>query len=96
MFIAKPSPITVFSLSIRTGATSVAQSDTYPTGDQEVTGSILTGSSNVISWRFKKYFLRSFSLFRRCKKGSDQFLAKECAQEMVNRLNRCHFTLTDQ
>ena len=50
MFIAKPSPITVFSLSIRTGATSVPQSDAsqsdthptaYPTGDQEVMSSIL-------------------------------------------------------
>ena len=27
-----------------------------------------------------KYFLRSFSLFRWFKKGSYQFLAKECAQ----------------
>ena len=33
---------------------------------------------NILSWRsIMKYFLRSFSPF---KKGSCQFLAKECAQ----------------
>ena len=36
---------------------------------------------NILSWRLiMKYFLRSFSLFRCFKKGSCQFLAKECAQ----------------
>ena len=37
--------------------------------------------SNILSWRLiMKYFLRSFSPFRWFKKGSCQFLAKECAQ----------------
>ena len=36
---------------------------------------------NILSWRLiMKYFLRSFSPFRWLKKGSCQFLAKECAQ----------------
>ena len=36
---------------------------------------------NILSWRLiMKYFLRSFSPFRWFKKGSCQFLAKECAQ----------------
>ena len=36
---------------------------------------------NILSWRLiMKYFLRSFSPFRLFKKGSCQFLAKECAQ----------------
>ena len=36
---------------------------------------------NILSWRLiMKYFLRSFSPFRGFKKGSCQFLAKECAQ----------------
>ena len=35
---------------------------------------------NILSWRLIiKYFLRSFSPFRWFKKGSCQFLAKECA-----------------
>ena len=35
----------------------------------------------TLSWRLiMKYFLRSFSPFRWFKKGSCQFLAKECAQ----------------
>ena len=34
-------------------------------GDQEVAGSILAGSGNILSWRLiMKYFLRSFSPFR--------------------------------
>ena len=38
-------------------------------------------AGNILSWRFiMKYFLWSFSPFRRFKKGSCQFLAKECAQ----------------
>ena len=37
--------------------------------------------SNILPWRLiMKYFLRSFSPFRWFKKGSCQFLAKECAQ----------------
>ena len=36
---------------------------------------------NILSWRLiMKYFLRSFSPFHCFKKGSCQFLAKECAQ----------------
>ena len=39
-------------------ATSVAQFDVRPAGDQEVVG-------NILSWRLiMKYFLRSFSFFR--------------------------------
>ena len=52
---------------------SMAQLDARPTGDQEV--------GKMLSWRLiMKYFLRSFSPFRWFKKGSCQFLAKECAQ----------------
>ena len=51
------------------------------TGDQEVTGSNPTEIGNILSWRLiMKYFLRSFSPFCWFKKGSCQFLAKECAQ----------------
>ena len=60
---------------------SVAQLDARPTGDQEVAGSIPAEIGNILSWRLiMKYFLRSFSPFRWFKKGSCQFLAKECAQ----------------
>ena len=39
----------------------VAQSDVCPTGDQEVTGVILNGSGNILSWRLiMLYFLQSF------------------------------------
>ena len=52
-----------------------------PTGDQDVAGSTPGKVGNILSWRLiMKYFLRSFSLFRWFKKGSCQFLAKECAQ----------------
>ena len=52
-----------------------------PTGDQEVAGSTLAEVGNILSWRLiMKYFLRSFSPFRWFKKGSCQFLAKECVQ----------------
>ena len=52
-----------------------------PTGDQEVAGSTPADVGNILSWRLiMKYFLRSFSPFRWFKKGSSQFLAKECAQ----------------
>ena len=52
-----------------------------PTGDQEVAGSTPAEVSNILSWRLiMKYFLRSFSPFCWFKKGSCQFLAKECAQ----------------
>ena len=52
-----------------------------PTGDQEAAGSTPAEVGNILSWRLiMKYFLRSFSPFRWFKKGSCQFLAKECAQ----------------
>ena len=52
-----------------------------PTGDQEVAGSTPAEVGNILSWRLiVKYFLRSLSPFRWFKKGSCQFLAKECAQ----------------
>ena len=51
------------------------------TGDQEVAGSTPAEVGNILSWRLiMKYFLRSFSPFHWFKKGSCQFLAKECAQ----------------
>ena len=51
-----------------------------PTGDQEVAGSTPAEVGSILSWRLiMKYFLRSFSPFRWFKKGSCQFLAKECA-----------------
>ena len=60
---------------------SVAQLDARPTGDQELAGSTSTEVGNILSWRLiMKYFLWSFSPFRWFKKGSCQFLAKECAQ----------------
>ena len=58
----------------------------HPTGDQEVAGSSPAEIGNILSWRLiMKYFLRSFSLIRWFKKGSCQFLAKECTI-LVNRL----------
>ena len=67
--------------TIKAGPASVAQLDARPTGDQEVAGSTPAEVGNILSWRLiMKYFLRSFSPFRWFKKGSCQFLAKECAQ----------------
>ena len=58
-----------------------------PTGDQEVAGSTPAEVGNILSWRLiMKYFLRSFSPFRWFKKGSCQFLAKECAQYWLTAL----------
>ena len=55
--------------------------DACPTGDQEVVGLTPATVGNILSWRLiMKYFLRSFSPFRWFKKGSCQFLEKECAQ----------------
>ena len=60
---------------------SVAQLDVRSTG-----GFNPRRVGNIISWRLiMKYFLRSFSLFRWFKKGSCQFLVKECTI-LVNRL----------
>ena len=51
-----------------------------PTGDQKVASSTLAEVGNILLWRLiMKYFLRSFSPFRGFKKGSCQFLVKECA-----------------
>ena len=51
-----------------------------PTEDQEVAGSTPAEVGNILSWRLiMKYLLRSFSPFCLFKKGSCQFLAKECA-----------------
>ena len=61
----------------------VAQLDACPTGDQEVAGSTPAEVGNILLWRLiMKYFQRSFSPFCRFKKGSCQFLAKECAQSL--------------
>ena len=66
---------------------TMAQSDTCQTGGQEVENSIPAGSDNILSWiLIMKYFLRSFTPFRWFKKGSCQFLAKGCAQILINRL----------
>ena len=65
----------------KTEPASVAQLMRRPTRDQEVAGSTPTEVGNILSWRLiMKYFLRSFSAFLWFKKGSFQFLAKECAQ----------------
>ena len=67
----------------------LAQSYACSNGDLEVAGSIPVWSDNILLSRSimnLKYFLLSFSPFRWFKKGSCQFLVKECAQELVNRL----------
>ena len=50
--------------------------------DHEIFSTVLPAEvGNILSWRLiMKYFLLSFSPFRWFKKGSCQFLAKECAQ----------------
>ena len=59
---------------------SVSQFNARLTGDQEVAG-LTRQIGNILQWRsIMKYFLWSFSPFRWFKKGSYQFLAKECAQ----------------
>ena len=69
----------VYSFLLMAG--SVAQLDAYLTGDQEVAGSTPAGLATFFHEEFiMKYFLQSFTPFRRFKKGSCQFLAKECAQ----------------
>ena len=60
---------------------SMTQSDVHPTDDQEVTGSIPAGSSNILSYDFiLSVVILSLSLFQ----GGQ--LAKECAQILVNHL----------
>ena len=59
----------------------MAQSDVRPTGDQEVAGSTPAGSAAFFRGDLiMKYFRRPFPPFRSFKKGSYQFLAKECAR----------------
>ena len=63
----------------------VAQLDVHPASDQMITGSIPTGSGNIVSWRLvMKYSQLSFFHLRWFKKGSCQFLVKECVQVLVN------------
>ena len=58
---------------------SMAQLDARPTGDQEVGGLTPAGLATFFHGDLiMKYFLGSFSPFRWFKKGSCQFLAKEC------------------
>ena len=59
---------------------SVAQLDARPTGDQEVVGSTPTPGRRCFVEIDHEIFLRSFSPFHWFKKGSCQFLAKECEQ----------------
>ena len=66
------------SFSVRV---SVAQLDARPTGYQKVVGLTPAGSATFFRGDLiMKYFLGSFSPLHRFKKGSCQFLAKECAQ----------------
>ena len=62
-------------------AALVAQLDARPTGDQEVTGSIPAGSATFFrgdwSWNIFLAVILSLPLI---KKGSCQFLVKECTQ----------------
>ena len=88
------SPVTLTDFTLMFGISSIIRPTTTkpsrprwlswmrrPTGDQEVAGSTPAEVGNILSWRLiMKYFLRSFSPFRWFKKGSCQFLAKECAQ----------------
>ena len=57
-----------------------AQLDARPAGDQEVTGSIPTRSSSILSLEI------DHEIFSVVKKGSCQFLVKECAQVLVKPL----------
>ena len=54
-----------------------------------VTGTNPARFGNILLWRIRlimKYFFQSSSAFICFKKGSCQFLAKECAQVLVNHL----------
>ena len=53
----------------------MAQSDARTTDNQEVAISISAGSGNILSWRLMiKYFLRSFSPFRKLRRTVFSFL----------------------
>ena len=68
----------------------MAQLDARPTGDQEASGSTPAEVGNIHSWSVLRTFIilswnifyghSLLSPFRCFKKGSYQFLAKECAQ----------------
>ena len=59
----------------------VAQLDMHLTGYQEVAGWTAAGLATLFHVDLiMKYFLRSFCIFCRFKKGSCQFLTKECEQ----------------
>ena len=69
------------------------KTDAHLTGDQEAASLIPVWSGNTLSWRsVMKYFLQSFSPFRWFKKGICQFLVKECAEVLVNRLEHGKLT----
>ena len=58
----------------------MAQLDARLTDDQQVAGWSHAGSATFFRGDLtRKYFLRPFFPFRLFKKGSCQFLAKECA-----------------
>ena len=64
--------ITLFVIICFMLPASVAQLDARPTGDHKVAGSTPAEVGNILSWRLiMKYFLRSFSPFRRFKTGLD-------------------------
>ena len=63
----------------------VAQLDACLTGDQEVLGLIPVGLATFIHGDMI-YFPHSFSPFHWYKKSSCHFLAKECAQDLVDHL----------
>ena len=65
---------------------SVAQSDSRTTGDQEVAGSILAGSGTILTWRHHEILSTVILSFLLIQEGQ-QFLAKECAPILVNRLD---------
>ena len=73
--------LTYFSHSFEPA--SVAHLDVHPTDDQEVAGRTPPGPFVEID---HEIFLRPSSPLRLIKKGSCQFLAKECTQVLVNGL----------
>ena len=73
--------ITAVCMYVRPSPASVAQLDAPSDWRPGGRGFNPREVGNILSWRLiMKYFLRSFSPFRWFKKGSCQFLAKECAQ----------------
>ena len=63
----------------------VAELDAHPTGDPEVVDTTPARSATFFGGDLiMKYFLWSFSPYRLYKKGSCQFLVKDCAQYWLN------------